>query len=197
MVRGTHLDPSSIPNSSQEREMYPSCWNDTQDASVQSSGNDLRDSSSRVFIPKGTLAAALDRDTTPVSHYYSVDDIGCYDDISAVSDMGYDHDSIRRMYFYGQLADAVKRSIWWSVTSILVSHLTKNYHAIPATRILFNVSIMFCSLFSDLVAEVSCFFDIPTSNPSADDDCEGVIKLHCNISFIYLDDLGSWIVLFV
>ncbi|GIX60831.1 uncharacterized protein BcabD6B2_02660 [Babesia caballi] len=94
--------------------------------------------------------------STSRSWYYSVD--GSDSDSSLVMPhlpISHEDDRIRRSYFNGQVADVMKRSIWWSVVGVLISELTQLYHTIPLSRIVFNASLICGSLFSDFVAETA------------------------------------------
>ncbi|KAK2196707.1 hypothetical protein BdWA1_001956 [Babesia duncani] len=65
-----------------------------------------------------------------------------------------DHEDTCRCYFYGQLANGTKCAIWWSMIGFLSNQLIQSSIGITLVACVFNLALMFSSLFNGLVAEV-------------------------------------------
>eukprot|EP00371_Babesia_bovis_P002978 XP_001611625.1 hypothetical protein [Babesia bovis T2Bo] len=109
---------------------------------------------SGLLAPAGRRSSNFDGYSTPGSRYYSVDVsiVGSGYETPA-SDVADENESIRQSYMSGQIADVLKKSLWWNVVGVLLTYLTKDYYVIPLSHIVLNISFLICSLFSDFLAE--------------------------------------------
>lgn len=153
MVYSDKMEEVSVSGSSDGQEVYGTYWETLRDApsghNYHVAGRNIRNNAG-----DGTRTSAANHSVTPVSRYYSVEDFRSSDDCGLSTDGGqHEHDYVRRRYFYGQLSDAMRRSIWWSLLGSLVYEMTKSYHMIAMTRAAFNASLIFGSLFADVIAE--------------------------------------------
>ncbi|CDR97076.1 hypothetical protein, conserved [Babesia bigemina] len=157
MVSGPHVAASAASRGYDDAENYVtySNTNGSGQHSASVSRQVLQGRSPGMFGIAVRRFSTTDGTSTPASWYYSVPESRSgYGSNTPLSDAPYEHEVILRSYFHGQLADVMRRSIWWTIMGLLMAELMQRNNAITTSRTVFNTSLLFASLFSDLIAEV-------------------------------------------
>ncbi|GBE59134.1 hypothetical protein BOVATA_006270 [Babesia ovata] len=156
MVSGPHVTAASASRGYDDAEHYVTYsninGNGQHTVSVSRQAHPSR--SPGIFGVGVRRFSTTDGTSTPISWYYSVPDSRSGNgSVTPMSDTPYEHEVILRSYFYGQLADVMRRSIWWTIMGVMIASLTQQHNSITTSRTIFNAAVLFGSLFADLIAE--------------------------------------------